>query len=102
MRDLLRCCYDLERCLQRLTLGRGGPRDLLSIAITDEYVKKIADLIRRYESGYKFKIPSVLEELLVFVESIDNTEMALVTEIKSAIKEEPPLTDTDGEFIADG
>lgn len=99
MRDLLGCCYDIERCLQRLTLGRGGPRDLHSIAITDEYVKKISEQIRKFQKGYGFSIPNGLKSILAHV---DEKELEILSEIKQAIKENPPISDNEGDFIADG
>jgi DNA mismatch repair ATPase MutS len=38
-------CFDIERCLQRISVYKGGPRDLASVASTLEEIKEIRKLI---------------------------------------------------------
>ena len=45
LRALLKSCPDVERAVSRLTLGRGGPRDLANIKTTLAAIPKIKNLL---------------------------------------------------------
>lgn len=49
LRALLKSCPDVERAVSRLTLGRGGPRDLANIKTTLAAIPKIKICFRRPE-----------------------------------------------------
>ncbi len=89
IRNLLKRMPDLERCLSRLMLGRGGPRDMQALATGLDLIPAIRNQIM---SGL---IPDSLQ--------IDLTAMGdhtrLVDKLKSAIRDNPPLLARDGGFI---
>ena len=65
MRTAIRGCGDIERCLQRLNLRRGGPRDLSYIALTVNQLKNIAQIIhnfRKVPKQYDLSLPFPLTE----------------------------------------
>lgn len=87
-------CPDLERALSRLSLGRGGPRDLASInnavaaglAIRSTLAAKLASL------------PQPLVELAQLLPALT----ALTSELTRALQDELPLMARDGNFIRAG
>ncbi len=92
VREALRKAPDLDRALSRLSLDRGGPRDLAAIRNALEQAERIAgqvpggdvpDLLRR-----------ALDDLTGFGTLIELLQQALVAE--------PPLLTRDGGFIAAG
>ncbi|MFD2741241.1 DNA mismatch repair protein MutS [Sulfitobacter aestuarii] len=92
IRDLLRNVPDLDRALSRLSLDRGGPRDLAALRdglIQAEHISVTLD---------NPEMPSLLREaragLAVHQSLIDLLDQALVAE--------PPLMLRDGGFIAPG
>lgn len=42
---MLKGCFDIERCLQRISVSKGGPRDLAAIASTLEDIIEIKTLL---------------------------------------------------------
>ena len=92
IRDVLKQCPDIERALSRLTLGRGGPRDLAAIR---EALKK-AHLIRDHLT--KSPLPT---ELGKFVDALGQYEI-IIERLERALAEELPHLTKDGHFIAPG
>ncbi len=81
---LLKNCPDIQRALSRLSLGRGGPRDLAGIKTTLSNVPKIKNLLPQDLAaplGYHASIVDVLE---------------------NALAEELPMLARDGGFIKAG
>ncbi|CAO3445693.1 DNA mismatch repair protein MutS [Azospirillum largimobile] len=87
----LRSCPDLERALSRLTLGRGGPRDLA--AIRDGL--RQAGLIRELLAG---AMP--LPDGLAALDKRLGAHSELVDQLTQALAPELPLLARDGGFIA--
>jgi len=88
LRSLLRPCPDFDRALSRLSLDRGGPRDLAAIRNTLEQAKLI-------ETG----IPETLVgEALVDLAGLES----LPDLLDRAMVAEPPVTLRDGGLIAPG
>ena len=95
MRDSLRRCPDIARALSRITLGRGGPRDLAAIgnglAVTPDVR---AALLQEGLDG----IPELVSKT-----SLDLGEhSALVERLSRALADEMPLLARDGGFIRAG
>ena len=97
LRDLLRRCPDIERALSRLTVGRGGPRDLAAIrdglALAPDARAAIA------AAGTSLlpppaKIGAALSALGDHREVIDRLTRALSAEL--------PMLTRDGGFVAAG
>jgi len=94
LRDLLRGCPDLERALSRLSLGRGGPRDLA--AIRDGLL--LTGRIRALVAGSSTPPPGEVEAALADLGLHDG----LVDTLSRALRAELPLLARDGGFIAPG
>lgn len=95
---LLKSCSDLERCLSRLSLKRGGPRDLLAIADTLFTVVDIRLLLAHPTESPLNALPPLLQETIRKLS--DHKELAL--KIREAIAPEPPLLARDGGFVKTG
>jgi len=95
VRIVLRRCPDVERALSRLSLGRGGPRDLAALRDT---LGEVPGLRQRL-SGTGLTSPP----RLVGAASRDLGEHAtLVERLCRALAPELPLITRDGGFIAEG
>ena len=94
VRELLQLTPDAERALSRLTLGRGGPRDLAAtrdaLATTGPLATAIAG------TGL-----ADLDELTDLKAQLGHHD-ALVDRLARALSEELPLQSRDGGFIAEG
>jgi len=91
LRASLRKVPDLDRALSRLSLDRGGPRDLAAIRNTLEQAAIIADSLPG-------DLPTLLSEAAASLKGHD----ALLDLLDQALIAEPPLLARDGGFIATG
>ena len=91
VRDRLAECPDMERALSRLSLGRGGPRDLAALRDT---LRQLPDLKKDLttEAG----MPAALAET---VKRFGNHEK-LAEKLTFALADDLPLLTRDGGFIA--
>jgi DNA mismatch repair protein MutS len=92
-RALLAETPDLERALGRLSLGRGGPRDLVAVR---EGLKAGAAVARRLGG-----VTDLAEELGEAVRQLA-TPPAMVGQLEEALLDEPPLLARDGGFVRKG
>ena len=93
MRSHLSRSPDLERALSRLSLGRGGPRDLAGIRDGLVLAHEARAL---FEGDKKAGLPQVLQKN---IENLgDHTN--LIERLNKALAEELPLQSRDGGFIA--
>lgn len=90
IRAALKQCPDMERALSRITLGRGGPRDLA--AIRDGLAASF--LLR--EKLIELTPPKVLEQCAIDLGSHGE----LVDKLRRALGADLPLMARDGDFIA--
>ena len=92
IRDHLRNISDMERALSRLSLGRGGPRDLLMMQVSLTQTNKLHERVRALD----------------FPEMLNGARAALVghhllaEQLGFALKPDVPYLTRDGNFIADG
>ncbi len=93
LRERLRHCPDIERALTRLSLGRGGPRDLAALR---DALGETATLRRMLTQPGLVPLPSLLEE----TERRLGEHGALVDRLARALAAELPLFSRDGGFIA--
>ena len=99
LRSLLKSFPDIERALNRISLGRGGPRDLASIKQGLEIIPSVKNLIKSFSKDDKIRaLPSSLDNILENL-GFHNT---IVENLKSALAEELPLLSRDGNFIKEG
>ncbi len=88
----LRQVPDMDRSLSRLSLDRGGPRDLAAIRNGLEQAREIA------ANNFESDLP---HDLAVAVETLSGHE-DLYSLLHEALVEAPPLLARDGGFIAQG
>ncbi|CUH49919.1 DNA mismatch repair protein MutS [Ruegeria atlantica] len=92
LREALRKTPDLDRALSRLSLDRGGPRDLTAIRNGLTQAAAIAELCASQD------LPVVLATALQNLVGFDD----LLNLLDEALVAEPPLLARDGGFIAPG
>jgi DNA mismatch repair protein MutS len=90
LREQLRGCPDLERALSRLSLGRGGPRDLLGIATG---LRRAGVIKGRLDNRGSPLAPTGAA-------MVDHA--ALVARLEAAVIDDPPFLARDGGFIREG
>ncbi|GAM26571.1 hypothetical protein SAMD00019534_097460 [Acytostelium subglobosum LB1] len=121
-RRLLSKCYDLERCLQRVFIGRAGPRDLASIGATlvaatmlkqrlidalqtstDAASAAAAQASTKTKASSKVKVSHdpILEVAQSLVDQISDFDGLLAT-LSEALVDNPPYLVSDGGFIQRG
>ena len=94
IREYLKQVPDMERALARLSVDRGGPRDMGALHIG----LAIAETLRAA------LLQGKMEELDEITKSLaqSNALKKLVDELKSALKDDLPFLSRDGGFIRDG
>ncbi|SMF74165.1 DNA mismatch repair protein MutS [Tistlia consotensis] len=95
LRDALRRCPDIERALSRLSLGRGGPRDLAAVR---DGLAGAATLQRSLAALPSGAVPQRLAASAARLGGHD----ALVERLGRALAAELPLQARDGGFVARG
>jgi DNA mismatch repair protein MutS len=95
LRERLKGCPDIERALTRLSLGRGGPRDLAALCRSLGETASLRDML-----GAPGLIP--LPERLTEARQQLGEHGALVERLGRALAPELPLFARDGGFIAAG
>jgi DNA mismatch repair protein MutS len=93
LRERLRHCPDIERALTRLSLGRGGPRDLAALR---DALGETATLRRMLTAPGLVPLPALLED----AEGRLGEHGGLVDRLTRALASELPLLARDGGFIA--
>ena len=100
VRKLLRDAPDIARSLSRLTLARGGPRDLAAIRDGVEAGRAIAKLIAAPSTR---PVPETIKSALEDLENRAGSGFtSLSTTLREALSDGPPLLARDGGFIAKG
>ena len=94
IRTVLKNIPDIERALSRLILGRGGPRDLASLAAGLETSYGLSVHLVSTNSSL---LKSCQEKLI-----LSSAIQSLIQDLKSALKDELPLLTRDGGFIKQG
>ncbi|MBW7911928.1 MAG: DNA mismatch repair protein MutS [Alphaproteobacteria bacterium] len=99
-REFLRGCADIERALARLSLERGGPRDLAAIAGTLAATVKLHRLISASVDEIH-KLPALLTHALAALAKW-GSHHPLVNQLERALAADLPMLTRDGGFIASG
>ncbi len=101
-RSLLKACPDIERAVSRLSLGRGGPRDLANIKLGLTAVTPLKNLIYGFsQKGEGQIIDGIPEALEAILQNLGNHNN-LVAHLDEALAEDLPLLARDGGFIKEG
>jgi len=96
LRETLKGAPDMERALARLSLGRGGPRDLAAVREGLKAARTVQALLSGPE-GVLDEVPMLIVEAH---EDLGNHD-GLIAELERAIVAEPPLIARDGGYIAE-
>ena len=94
IREILARCPDLARSLSRLTLGRGGPRDLAAIRDALSAAERLAALLDATEAP-------LVRDLATAAGALSG-HGRLLDALSGALAEELPLLARDGGFVAAG
>ncbi|MEM8915369.1 MAG: DNA mismatch repair protein MutS [Pseudomonadota bacterium] len=95
VREHLRGCPDLERALSRLSVGRGGPRDIQAIGAGLERASSLAKALANAR-------PAPLPNLLSDAASALIVEGDLRDHLRRAVADDPPVLVRDGGFVSEG
>ena len=104
LRELLKMCPDLERAISRLSIGRGGPRDLKAIADTLKTLPQIKLAVSIYQHTQMVdEVEPAVDNILKRI----GNHTVLLDKLESAVREptsnhELPLLARDGDFIKRG
>jgi DNA mismatch repair protein MutS len=98
LRDILKQCPDIERALSRLTLRRGGPRDLAAVCNGLKAACKIRSLLKKTKknNSINLKIPEGVLSAIFDLGYHDK----VIKKLTSFLALELPLYARDGGFIA--
>ena len=103
IREVLRHCPDMERALSRLTLGRGGPRDLAAIREALEAARELYGLLAEAAAETPQGISELASGLAPGAKSgSGGGHGVLIERLGRALAAELPLGVRDGGFIAPG
>jgi len=91
LRDSLKQCPDIDRALSRLSLDRGGPRDLAAVRNALEQAGGIS-------SRLPVDLPALISDISINLVGFEE----LLSLLDAALVAEPPLLARDGGFIAAG
>jgi DNA mismatch repair protein MutS len=97
VRKALLSCPDLTRALARLSLGRGGPRDLGAIRDGLELAAGLPALFDRIDAG-----AALPEELAGAVDRLTPAGSGLADELQAMLADSLPHLARDGGFVRDG
>ncbi|MCK5658769.1 MAG: DNA mismatch repair protein MutS, partial [Alphaproteobacteria bacterium] len=101
-RSFLRHCADIERSLARLSLERGGPRDLTAIHNTLSQTIQLHRLIsQRKETTLDTKLPDGIKAALDIL-TLWGGHHLLIDKLERALIAEPPVLTREGGFIKKG
>ncbi|MCF6197904.1 MAG: DNA mismatch repair protein MutS [Hyphomicrobiaceae bacterium] len=94
VRDLLKSTPDMARAIARLSVARGGPRDL---EVVCKGLLQAGNIATRLSLG--LGLPSVLADIVARLRKLDE---ALLDELSRALVEDLPVLAREGGFIAKG
>lgn len=99
IRDVLKETPDIERALSRLTLDRGGPRDLAAVR---DALAKVPDLRDTVEAAVSESSPPMRAEAFSSASRRLGEHGVLVNRLSRALADDLPLLARDGGFIRAG
>ena len=102
VRAILKACPDIERAVSRLSLGRGGPRDLANIKTALAIVPQLKNLVMSFNQNTDEQILSEFPDSLKTVLNNLGEHSNLVSTLEQALAEDLPLLARDGGFIREG
>jgi len=98
----LKNCYDIERCIQRISIDRANARDLNSIENTLNMSNEIKSLLKFISSSQQHPVPHPVPIIYKnIINDLGDYEDLTLT-LRNAIVTEPPLLLNEGGFIKEG
>src|SRR4051812_32717863 len=94
IRTILRAAPDMSRALARLSVGRGGPRDLAGL--------RDGILAAGHALARLLQIANLPQEILAVMEALRRPSRDLAREFERALAEQLPLTKRGGGFVRNG
>lgn len=101
LRGLLKRCPDIERAMSRLSVGRGGPRDLAAVGQGLDQAFNIREIIETNIHNISDDLTGKIDDLKDIIEKFGHHSV-VVDELRRALLPDPPLIIRDGNFIAKG
>ena len=101
-RALLQTCPDIERALSRISLGRGGPRDLYNVAQGLNLVPQIKNLLTNFSQKPDGQMIADMPPALKDIAERLGYHNELTDKIFKALEDDLPLLARDGGFIREG
>lgn len=101
LRGLLKRCPDLERAMSRLSVGRGGPRDLAAVRDALDQASNIREIIRKDIANSQSDLTEKHEDIKNILAKFGD-HSNIVDELRRALLPDPPLITREGNFIARG
>lgn len=101
LRGLLKRCPDLERAMSRLSVGRGGPRDLAAVRDALDQAFNIREIIEKDIANAQSDLTGRQEDIKNILSKFGD-HSSIVDELRRALLPDPPLIIRDGNFIAKG
>lgn len=102
LRKHLKSAPDIARALNRLSLERGGPRDLVAIGAGVAAAHAMADVLRAQLAQTDETEDGAPQGLVGLARQLACVPLALAEHLVSALEEEPPLQARDGGFVRAG
>lgn len=102
LREALRHCLDMKRAVQRLSLGRGGPKDLYDLAATLKVIPALKDAVLSFQH---YQTDSVYSQPPLALAKLANSffdHSALLSDIERMLldkREDLPVLARNGGFI---
>ena len=91
LREYLNAVYDLERLVGRITYGSAGPRDLIALKTSLEFLPAVRDLLTDFDAPLTASLRNEIDPLEDVFALIDR-----------AIEDDPPVSAKDGGVIKTG
>ncbi len=101
LRGHLKSCPDLERAMSRLSVSRGGPRDLAAVRDALDQSFEIKQIIENNLAKAENRIDGQVEHIKSILTDFGD-HAVIVDELRRALLPDPPLIIRDGNFIARG
>lgn len=98
LRAVLRETGDMERAINRLLIGRGGPRDMVLIRQTLKASAELQHICRDAEYGLEGGMPALVSATAAMLAGFGE----VVQIYEAALAQDVPMLARDGGFVADG
>lgn len=105
LRKTLHKCLDMERSLQRLSIGRGGPRDLYDLTATLKLIPAIKDSVLNFANHQTDSIYATVPDTLRNLVNSFFDHSALQYDIETTLlenREDLPNLARNGKFVRQG